>query len=211
MLLVGLLVWAVFFSPLLALKSITIRNSGPKVSESAIQAVLDPFIGTPLPRLSTSDMQRAVESLTAVESVSVARSWPHSATVSVTGREAVAVEKLEDGQYQLLDAYGIALGVRSEIPEGVPVLDLSGPEHLREPQVDDVLTVLGALPGDVRERLTTAQVDADGLMSFTLENGARVVWGSATDTELKARVLEVLLSQEAKVYDVSAPRTPVTR
>ena len=47
-------------------------------------------------------------------------------------------------------------------------------------------------------------------MSFTLRSGATVVWGVARDNERKAAVLRILLKQEAKKYDVSAPNAPVT-
>ncbi|OKL53992.1 hypothetical protein BSZ39_06470 [Bowdeniella nasicola] len=206
-------VWVVFFSPLFALKNIKVKTEGPEVSESAVTAVLDRYRGTPLPRLSTTDMKSAVEALTVVETVKVARSWPREVIVTVKGREAVAAQENpgEDGGFQLLDAHGVILGQRPEKPEGIPLINVGGEEHLRGALIDDVLTALGALPDEVRGRLTNAAIDGDGLMSFTLDSGARIVWGSASDIELKSRVLQVLLTKEASVYDVSAPRTPVTK
>mgnify|MGYP001680284448 FL=1 len=43
-----------------------------------------------------------------------------------------------------------------------------------------------------------------------LSDGARVRWGDASESALKARVLKVLLSQRASVYDVSSPHAPTT-
>ncbi|WP_250505582.1 cell division protein FtsQ/DivIB [Bowdeniella massiliensis] len=210
--LIAALVWGAFFSPLFALTTIKVKTEGPEVSESAVTAVLEPYRGTPLPRLSTGDMRAAVEALTVVETVQIARSWPKEVIVTVKGREAVAAQQLADsGEFELLDAHGVVLGKRGEAPEGIPVISVGGEEHLRGALVQDVLTTLGALPDEVRSRLSSAAIDGDGLMSFTLDNSARVIWGGSNDTELKSRVLQVLLTQEAKVYDVSAPRTPVTK
>jgi cell division protein FtsQ len=43
-----------------------------------------------------------------------------------------------------------------------------------------------------------------------LLDGAQVVWGSASDNELKAAVLATLLQVGASTYDVSTPETPIT-
>jgi cell division protein FtsQ len=45
-----------------------------------------------------------------------------------------------------------------------------------------------------------------------LRDGRQVLWGSAEQSELKARVLpELLAAQRAQVYDVSVPESPITR
>jgi cell division protein FtsQ len=38
-----------------------------------------------------------------------------------------------------------------------------------------------------------------------------VVWGSADDSDRKAAVVVALMRRDAKVYDVSAPDSPVTQ
>ena len=48
-------------------------------------------------------------------------------------------------------------------------------------------------------------------VQFTLEDGKRVVWGSADSSELKANVLVALLSQPGRTYDVSSPDLPTIR
>ena len=51
---------------------------------------------------------------------------------------------------------------------------------------------------------------ATGQVTLVLSDGARVRWGDASESALKARVLKVLLSQRASVYDVSSPHAPTT-
>ncbi|MDO5727525.1 MAG: cell division protein FtsQ/DivIB [Bowdeniella nasicola] len=203
--------WVVFFSPLFALKTVKIHQQGDQVSADSVHAVLEDYQGIPLPRLPIEDMTQAVAALTIVESVSVRRSWPHEVIVTVKGRTAIAAQKQPDDSFALIDAYGVILGSRSEQPTDIPLLSVRGDEALTTALIDDALSCLQALPGDVRARVTVADIDADGLTTLQLDNGAVVVWGSTNDTELKANVLQVLLQEDAKVYDVSSPRAPVTK
>jgi cell division protein FtsQ len=47
-------------------------------------------------------------------------------------------------------------------------------------------------------------------ISLVLRDGRTVVWGSADESGLKAKVLAVLLRQRAQTYDVSVPGQPTT-
>lgn len=203
--------WTIFFSPLFALKVVKVKQTGEQVSPDAVQAVLADYHGVPLPRLPIDDMTQAVAALTVVESVDVRRSWPQEVIVTVKGRTAIATQKVADDSYALIDAFGVVLGSRSEQPSGVPLLSVRGDAALEPSLIDDALLCLKALPAQVRERVLIADIDADGLITLTLDNDAVVVWGSTADAELKARVLQVLLQEDAKVYDVSSPRAPVTK
>ncbi|WP_226997259.1 hypothetical protein [Tessaracoccus aquimaris] len=67
------------------------------------------------------------------------------------------------------------------------------------------------LPGNVKGDIESFSAKAVDRISFTLSGDREVVWGSAEESELKGQVLSALLSVEASVYDVSAPRDPITR
>ena len=58
--------------------------------------------------------------------------------------------------------------------------------------------------------LVEAEDGSTGQVTLVLSDGARVRWGDASESALKARVLKVLLSQRASVYDVSSPHAPTT-
>ena len=75
----------------------------------------------------------------------------------------------------------------------------------------DVATVVSAVVPLLGERITLLQASAVDQIQVQLSDGDTVVWGSAEQSQLKAQVLSVLLSQEASVYDVSAPHAPTTR
>jgi len=70
--------------------------------------------------------------------------------------------------------------------------------------------VLDTLPADLRSRVSSVQASTPDDVRMRL-GAALVVWGSAQDVRLKARVLADLVRYKARVYDVSSPRTPVVR
>ena len=80
---------------------------------------------------------------------------------------------------------------------------------------EDVLATLAAvttsLPDVVRSQAEYIRADTVDSVTITLEDGRRILWGSAEEAELKADVVVPLLKVEAKEYDVSAPTHPTTR
>jgi cell division protein FtsQ len=76
--------------------------------------------------------------------------------------------------------------------------------------MQSALALLNALPSDLSSQVSGITVSSANLVTFTL--GKRtVVWGSGADSERKVAILMALLPTKAKVIDVSAPETPVTR
>ena len=78
-----------------------------------------------------------------------------------------------------------------------------------------VLTVLQALPAELRAEVATVAAGSQDTVQMGLRDGATVVWGSASDARLKVAVLQALraapATKAAKAFDVSAPTLPITR
>jgi cell division protein FtsQ len=72
-------------------------------------------------------------------------------------------------------------------------------------------TVLPALPGKISSKVKTISAVSPESITLHLADGRTIVWGSATETDQKARVLRALLGVKARVYDVSAPDLPTTK
>ena len=71
--------------------------------------------------------------------------------------------------------------------------------------------MISALPESLTLIVDYVQVATVDEISLFLKDGRQVVWGSADDSETKARVLQDLLKTiEAQVYDVSVPTQPTT-
>ena len=73
------------------------------------------------------------------------------------------------------------------------------------------ISFASSLPKKVRGEVTQLKAQGVDQIVLALDGGRSVLWGDASESELKAEVLAALLTTEARVYDVSSPRTPTTR
>lgn len=206
-----LLAWVVFFSPLLALRSggVAVRGAGAVgVADGDVKAVVAEFVGTPLVRLNTGEVESKVrKSLPMVKRAKVTRNFPGGVTVAVTLRKPVAC-MAEKTSCTAIDEDGVRLDIPKSQAASLPKLKLADGDAPRATSI--MGAVLGALDEGTRRRVASVEVTRAGQVSFTLSDGATVNWGGAEESAVKARVLKGLLSQKAKLYDVSAPHAPVT-
>ncbi|MDO5723496.1 MAG: FtsQ-type POTRA domain-containing protein [Flaviflexus sp.] len=197
--------YILFFSPLLAVKKdkISVETTDPArvLPLGSIDAITGPYVGRPVLSIDTEAVEDLIEELPEVSSAHVHRSLPSGLTVEVTGRIPVAC-LTEAEQCTPIDTEGVKLP-GAQGAEELPNItgDPTG--------ISDLLDVMAVLPEGVRSRVTTANISETGLIEFDL-GGPVVKWGASVDNEKKAQVLEVLLSQEANIYDVSIPTAPVT-
>lgn len=206
-----LLAWVVFFSPLLALRSggVAVRGAGAVgVADGDVKAAVAEFVGTPLVRLNTGEVESKVrKSLPMVKRAKVTRNFPGGVTVAVTLRKPVAC-MAEKTSCTAIDEDGVRLDIPKSQAASLPKLKLADGDAPRATSIMGAL--LGALDEGTRRRVASVEVTRAGQVSFTLSDGATVNWGGAEESAVKARVLKGLLSQKAKLYDVSAPHAPVT-
>ncbi len=204
---IGGLGWLIFFSPVLAVKGAVVEGLDV-LSVAEVETAADVPVGTPLARADLSAVAARVEALAAVDSVAVSRSWPDTIAVVVTERVSVATVQ-RDGQWHGLDDEGVLFRTYPERPSDLPEV------RMRASTPVDALaaaaTVVRALPADLLARVAFLEVRTKDSIALTLRGGGRVVWGSAEESARKVQVLGVLLRQEARSYDVSAPGRPTVR
>jgi cell division protein FtsQ len=205
------LAWLVLGSPLLAVRSerVMVTSSAPSADEALVAAALEPWHGTPLPRLRTGFLEDAVERVPGVRSASVRRAWPNGLVVDVEGRVPV-VAVPTGGRLALLDVDGVRVGgLTDAAPPAIPVVSL--PPGRSVEGLTTVLAVLDALPPELLAQVDQVYAGSAETVGFRLVDGSRVEWGSAELSDLKVAVLTVLRERPAQLYDVSAPTMPVTR
>ena len=210
----GLLAAAVY-SPVLALQTISVTGTR-LLTPAQVQAALEPLRGKPLPQISEDDVRGLLGSLVQVKSVSVEARPPSTLTVAVHERVPVALVK-QGEKYQLVDVDGVQLATTDDpASASLPVID-GGAGAIGQDLFRATAAVLGALPPDVLAKLSNASAQSVDAVELKLVDGQTIVWGNASEKELKAKVLAALLKAPAdpknpvKVYDVSVPRHPVTR
>ena len=208
----AVLVWAVAFSPLLALRSgdVTVTGSDGTVQAADVQRIVAAHEGISLVRLDPAAMGREVaDSLVRVRTARVTRSWPHGVRVDLTMRRPIAVHEVEQG-YEVLDSEAVVLETVPAPPSGLVTIAGQDGAEPDARAVSAVTGVVGSLDAETLARVARGSAGATGQVTLVLSDGARVRWGDASESALKARVLKVLLSQRASVYDVSSPHAPTT-
>jgi cell division protein FtsQ len=210
------------FSPALALKTITLDGNRLASSET-LQAALAPLRDRPLTQINQSQVEDLLAPVPQISSVSVEARPPSTLLVHIVEREPVALLKSDAG-FVLVDPEGVQLAtVTDQASAALPLID-GGTAATGQQTFRAITTVLAALPTSVRARLEHASASSPDAVELNLNDGKKIIWGNAGDKELKAKVLESLLNApaptalpgkpapaEIKVYDVSAPRHPVTR
>ncbi|MDQ2623534.1 MAG: cell division protein FtsQ/DivIB, partial [Actinomycetota bacterium] len=205
--------WVLLASPVLALdvERVVVTGAGTVVHESDLSAVVDAVAGVPLPRLDTIGLRSAVLDVPGVREARVTRAWPRGLAISLVAREPVAAVPDSEG-VQLLDVEGIAVGRGEKAPKGLPLVEVPVGDART---LAAVLGVLEALPPELAEDVRSVAAQTQDTVTMELRGGARVDWGSADQTELKAAVLQALRtakgSKKATWFDVSAPTLPVTK
>ncbi|MEV7094398.1 FtsQ-type POTRA domain-containing protein [Amycolatopsis sp. NPDC051045] len=201
-------VYLLFFSSTLGVKDVSVSGSR-SVSADQIRTVAAVPADTPMLRLSTGEIRDRVAAMAGIATVEVVRSWPNTVEITVTERTAIAFFDSGPGGdgVHLVDGGGVVFKTVSARPPGLPELRLPK-VSADDPVTRAVTAVLGVIPEQLLKQVTTATAKTPASVEFTLSSGKIVRWGTAEQTDRKAKVLAALLTQEGKIYDVAAPELP---
>lgn len=187
-----------------------IEVSGVSVtSRDQVLAAAAVASGTPLAQVDTRAVAGRVEQLAPVRSAKVSTSWPNRLVIVVTERRPAAAVVAEQG-FAVIDDTGVVFQQRAERPADLPLVRVSTPGN-HDPATRAALTVLLSLPDALRTPLAELSAEAPTRLKLVLVDGRSVVWGDATENELKVRTALLLLARPGKVFDVSAPNVPTIR
>ena len=216
----------VFFSPLLATQKITVRGAS-LLETTQVEQKLEPLRGVPLTRIDEKKVRELIGQDNVLHSVHVESRPPHELVVTLKERTAVAVVKQGD-TYHTVDSDGVSLLESATQPDtSVPLVRFSGDDPQTSDEFRTISTVLSAMPSELLAQVKEASATSTSNITLTLRDNTTVQWGTAEESELKAKVLFSLRqaiakrakeeksseaqTQKVTVYDVSAPRVPVTR
>ena len=208
--LVGLSLTAVY-SPLLALRDIRVEGTTSLDPAQIVDAV-DGQLGTPLALLDEGELREQLAAFTLIRSYSTEILPPGTLIIHVVERSPVGA-MVRGSAFDIVDAAGVVLASSPGRPPGLPLIDLAASD-VGSTAFRSVSEVLLALPATVRDQLDSISATTRDDVTLTLAGSTqRVVWGSAEDSEHKARVLAALVAIHGGsgpgVYDVSAPGTAV--
>lgn len=216
----------VFFSPLLATQKITVHGAS-LLETTQVEQKLEPLRGVPLTRIDEKKVRELLGQDNVIRSVQVESRPPHELVVTLKERTAVAVVKQGD-TYHTVDSDGVSLLESATQPDtSVPLVRFSGDDPQTSAEFHTISTALSAMPSELLAQVKEAGATSTSSITLTLRDNTTVQWGTAEESELKAKVLLSLRqaiakraqeetsseaqTQKVTVYDVSAPRVPVTR
>ncbi|WP_210602421.1 cell division protein FtsQ/DivIB [Brevibacterium oceani] len=201
-----------WFSPLLALKQVTVSGGDLVDHDKVSDLVLDTEAGTPLPQVRPGEVEDAVlKAFPKAAKASVHYGGPRTLKIAITDRTPVLAIEGPSG-YRLYDAEAVDLGVVDKAPKKLTVLGHSGREPERE-TVTAVIRFMGSLRPELRRALTTIEAKDEMSIKGRLDTGdqqATVVFGDDSDPGLKVRTAIQLAAEGRTEIDVSVPSVPVT-
>jgi cell division protein FtsQ len=201
--------WALLGSSLLVVRHEEVTGNGT-IPAAEILAAAAIRHGTPLASVNTAAAARRVERIDQVLSATVSRGWPDTIVIAVRQRTPV-LAVAGHGEFALIDRSGVTVRWSRRRPAAMPLL-APVPGQLRGSQ--DVLaaaTVLRELPARLREMVASIAAPSPQQVTLHLRGDITIAWGSASQAQVKAGEVLMLLRTRARYYDVSDPNTVVTQ
>jgi cell division protein FtsQ len=150
-----------------------------------------------------------------VQRAQVTMSWPHSVTISITERRAVAEIRTKLGYLELVDVTGRRLGP-ARPGQSLPLLEAPSARAAVEaapvlPAIAEPgLVVASTLPAAFRWQVAVIDVDAEGWVTLDLSSPVSFVLGPAAQLHAKyedvASVIASTTLHAGDVIDVSVPQ-----
>jgi len=200
------LVAVAVYSPLLALQTIRIEGAARVPADDILDAV-DGQLGTPLALLDFGRIEGEIADFPLIRSYVTETVPPDTLVIHISERQPIGALADAAG-FTLVDAAGVVVERVQERAPGIALIEVGG-AGTDSAAFDGAVQVLLALPESVRARLDTITATTTDDVRLTLiDQGPAIVWGSADDSDYKARVLEDALAQDfsnASEINVSAP------
>jgi cell division protein FtsQ len=197
--------WVCWLSPVFAVAEIKV--TGVKLlSKDAVVAASGVVLGTPQPLIDTAEIADRVAGLPKVAKVQVNRIWPDKLEISIAERVAQLEIPYFSG-YLFADASGVVFDGGAKAKNLLRVV--AAPDNPR--LLQDCLGVAESLSPATAKKFNYVSAQSMDSITLHLDKGVIVNWGTAEQSALKSQVLDALLKQAGRHYDVSVPASPTVR
>ena len=209
----GILTAVATFSPLLAIKQVTVIGT-ERLNSDEISAALASHLGTPLPLINRDEVAKSLSGFELIESFSATALPPNELQVRISERQAIAIVEVE-GALWLHDPAGVRIA--PALPTDILPRILLSEDPKTSQGYRDAVDVLLALPIELLGQVEFIQANTkdDVQMSLRGALGQRISWGDSSDAVLKSKVLQALMLNNqgatSVTFDVSSPNAPVVR
>lgn len=208
---VGAGAWALFYSPLLAVRSVTVTGTHFVAASDVLTAAgIEP--ATPLIRVNTGRVAARVDTIRQVRSTQVTRSWPNRVVITVREWTPALALAAPGGGYDLADAAGVVLQRVVSRPADLPLYAVPPGRSVRgDPDFAAAAAVVGELPSWLRHAVESVTAPAPDQVTLRLAGHVTVLWGGTDRAAAKARELTAVMPTRMHYFDVSAPGSVLTR
>jgi cell division protein FtsQ len=208
-----LLVLATVYTPLLAINKIEIVGLH-RMKESTVMNAVKTLVGTPLTTVSDTDIKARLANFPLIESFATVAMPPHTLQLYVQERQPIGLVTIGGTDY-LYDPAGVQIGPATTRANH-PLILVNG-DPATSPSFREAVSVLLALPIALYPKVSSIQATTVDDVRIQLRgiSNRQILWGDASDSALKSRVLAALIKhvkhQGAVVIDVSSPHAPTVR
>ncbi len=216
LLLGGLALWLLFYSPFLDLNEVRVSglaNTDPQ----AISQITDQLLGDPLITANIDDARKHILELPWVQDVEISRSWGAGLlSVTILERTPIAVIATQGG-YHLLDIEGKILATPTT-PSNFPRIESSELTKTTTGWYEGAIPALAVAEELVKNPQVFSKVDSITLQGndklfLRLKTGGWVYLNDTRELDSKIRSIEAVLSQVpiscTEILDVNSPLSPV--
>jgi cell division protein FtsQ len=215
---VGATAWAAFFSPLFAVRNVTVAGAR-HVTSGEIAEVAALGRSDNLLRLATPEVAKAAETLPWVRRATVHRILPGTIKVRIVERRPALVLSLGAARW-IIDARGHVLAPAAKTNEKLPVLEavqvanVRPGTHLHTPEVKAALRVFREMPRGLRHRVVALFAPSVERVTLSLDDGVAIRYGAPEQMAAKNAVLKALLARlwgegrRPSYVDVRVPSSP---
>lgn len=202
------LVAATFYTPLLAIQNIEIQGN-QRIASAELEKSLEQLVQQPLTTVSESQITALLADYSLLESFAFQAIPPSTLELIIRERQPVATVAV-GSKLVLFDAAGVKLADATESDEYPQILIAEDPAESQ--RYAAAVRVLLSLPVDFFREIDQVQLQTrDSVVLILKQDATKVIWGNATDAQLKYEVLTALMNNQEDVvdYDVSSPLAPV--
>ena len=211
--LLGVVVWLIWFSSVLAVRSVEVEGL-TTLKEARVLQVAQVPEGEPLARVDLARIETQVAALERVSEVKVSRSWPRTISIDVIERKAIVWSSV-NGRIRGIDRSGIDFRSYGKAPADLIEATITvndADQRLDTTQsVAAVADLISTKDPDLRKQVQSIHAASKDSIEIDLTKGRTIAWGSHAKGGRKLEVLRSLLGIKAARYDVSAPDQPTTR
>lgn len=208
-----LLVLATIFTPILAVENIKITGL-QKIDEKKVAAAVKSQIGMPLALVTQQSVADQLSRFTLIESFSLVSELPHTLHIAISERQPICIVDVGGVSY-LYDPAGVRLG-QASYKDTYPRVLIKG-EPKNSASYNQAIDVLLALPAKLLPRISLIDAKSKDDVTMQLRGyaGQKIIWGDASQSALKSKVLAALVANQKQTdrvtFDVSSPTAPVVR